>query len=125
MIATHEVKIGKITHKLKLSTRAIVRVEDAAGQTFFEVIGARIAGDPEGETRQATRTKTYVDILAATLGDGAGGTEDQAYDLIDAIGLVKAIELVQKLIADAFGEEAIGDDADGAGDDAGNVVAAA
>lgn len=115
MIASHKVKVGRETHVLRLSSRAIARIEDETDQAFFDLIGvAENAADQdqdgaaettEAKPRPRMRMKTIVTILGAAMNDGKGADEDTAFELFDALGFVEANVVLSAIIEKAFGDE--------------------
>ncbi|MEQ3671530.1 hypothetical protein [Pseudophaeobacter sp.] len=89
--ATH--KVGKKTLKLKLSTRALVRLEAEQGGKPFNELLEQILTGAGGVTLVAS-------VLAAGLDDGKGIELDAAYELIDAAGGYREL---MPLLSDAVG----------------------
>jgi hypothetical protein len=94
--ATH--KVGKKTLKLKLSTRALVRLEAEQGGKPFNEVLEQILGGKGGVTLMAS-------VMAAGLDDGKGIDLDAAYELIDAAGgYRKLMPLLSEAVGCAFPE---------------------
>ncbi len=94
--ATH--KVGKKTLKLKLSTRALVRLEAEQGGKPFNEVLEQILGGKGGVTLMAS-------VMAAGLDDGKGIELDAAYELIDAAGgYRKLMPLLSEAVGCAFPE---------------------
>ncbi len=92
--ATH--KVGKKTLKLKLSTRALVRLEAEHGGKPFNELLEQILTGAGGVTLVAS-------VLAAGLDDGKGIELDAAYELIDAAGGYRELmPLVSEAVGCAF-----------------------
>jgi hypothetical protein len=112
--ATH--KVGKKTLKLKLSTRALVRLEAEQGGKPFNEVLEQILGGKGGVTLMAS-------VMAAGLDDGKGIELDAAYELIDAAGgYRKLMPLLSEAVGCAFPELAPAIAQDGeAGEEAGEA----
>jgi hypothetical protein len=115
--ATH--KVGKKTLKMKLSTRALVRLEAEQGGKPFNEVLEQILGGKGGVTLMAS-------VMAAGLDDGKGIELDAAYELIDAAGgYRKLMPLLSDAVGCAFpelvpasdeaGEEVSGEDGEASG----------
>lgn len=78
VISTVTVKAGKKTHKLKVSTRAQVRLEEEQGQPIGEILDQLITG--------AGGVKLVTAAWAAFLEDGTGVDEEVAMDVLDDLG---------------------------------------
>ncbi|MDK3017626.1 hypothetical protein [Pseudodonghicola flavimaris] len=78
MISTVTVKLGKKTHKLKVSIRAQVRLEKDLGKEMGDILEQLFRG--EGGV------SLVVQVWAACLNDGAGVELEEAMDVLDAIG---------------------------------------
>ena len=94
MIGSATMKLGKKTHKMKLSTRALARLEAEQGGKPFNVILDELFLGKGGVTLVAS-------VLAAGLNDGAGISQEEAFDLIDAGG---GYPEFMPLISDAIGK---------------------
>lgn len=95
MIGEHVLKWEGGQHVLKLSTRAQMRIEAATGLPFvkaFQSIG-------ESDGFKITR---LVELIAPMMHAGKGGTDDEACDLIDTIGLEAAGEAIGEAAEKAF-----------------------
>ena len=95
MIGEHVVKWEGGQHVLKLSTRAMAGIEDATGLPFAEAM--KSIGDEEG-----FRVKRLSQVLAPTMNGGKGATLDEAFELIDEIGLEAAGEAIGAAAEKAF-----------------------
>ncbi|WP_139792998.1 hypothetical protein, partial [Pseudophaeobacter leonis] len=73
MISSATMKVGKKTLKLKLSTRALVRLEAEQGGKPFNEVLETILGGSGGVTLMAS-------VMAAGLDDGKGLELDEAYE---------------------------------------------
>jgi hypothetical protein len=103
--ATH--KVGKKTLKLKLSTRALVRLEAEQGGKPFNEVLEQILGGSGGVTLMAS-------VMAAGLDDGKGIELDAAYELIDAAGgYRKLMPLLSEAVGCAYPDLAPASDKDG------------
>lgn len=78
MISTVAVKVGKKTHKLKVSTRAQLRLEEEQGRPIGDILEDLISG--------AGGVKLIIAAWAAFLEDGKGVEADAAMDVLDALG---------------------------------------
>lgn len=98
MISSATLKVGKKTLKLKLSTRALVRLEAEQGGKPFNEVLEQILGGAGGVTLVAS-------VMAAGLDDGKGIELDEAYTLIDAAGgYRKLMPLLSEAVGCAFPE---------------------
>lgn len=98
MISSATMKVGKKTLKLKLSTRALVRLEAEQGGKPFNQVLDQILGGSGGVTLMAS-------VMAAGLDDGKGIELDEAYELIDAAGgYRKLMPLLSEAVGCAFPE---------------------
>lgn len=123
MIAAHIVKTGKARHTLRLTTAALMRIEDAAGMAFFDLIGvpSSEAEMQSGRGLKRAKIRDILLILGAAMNDGAGADEAEALKLYDALGYTRATVELGEIIARSFGR----DEADPeAGDAEGNPPAA-
>lgn len=78
MISTVSVKVGKKTHKLKVSTRAQVRLEDEQGKPIGDILDQLISG--------AGGVRLIIAAWAAFLDDGKGVETEAAMDVLDDLG---------------------------------------
>lgn len=97
MISSIEMTVGGQVQKLRLSTRAMASLERAHGGTPIQTI---IAG---------LKDNAGVDFVAkffsATMNDGRGASEDDAFDMIDAAGgAFELVDTVGEVIVAAFPE---------------------
>lgn len=83
MIGEHILKWEGGQHVFKLCTRAMAQIENATGLPFAQAMAS--VGDDTG-----FRITRLVDIIRPMMNAGQGGTEDDAYQLIDEIGLEEA-----------------------------------
>lgn len=98
MIGSASMKVGKKTHKMKLSTRALARLEAEHDGKPFDVILDELLLGKGGVTLVAS-------VLAAGLNDGAGISQEEAFDVIDAGGGFREfIPLVSDAVGKAFPE---------------------
>ncbi|KIC30053.1 hypothetical protein [Leisingera sp. ANG-M6] len=78
MISSVPYKLGKKTHKLKFSTRALIRLEaEHDGRAFSSILEDILIG---------TGVTLVASVLAAVLDDGKGVDQEEALDLIDQAG---------------------------------------
>jgi hypothetical protein len=113
MISSATMKVGKKTLKLKLSTRALVRLEAEQGGKPFNEVLETILGGSGGVTLMAS-------VMAAGLDDGKGIELEEAYELIDAAGgYRKLMPLLSEAVGCAFPELAPASDE--AGEEAGEA----
>lgn len=78
MISSVSHKVGKKTHKLKFSTRALIRLEaEHGGKAFNSILEDILVG---------TGVTLVASVLAAVLDDGKGVDKEEALDLIDQAG---------------------------------------
>ena len=98
MISSVSHKVGKTTIKLKFSTQALVRLEEEHdGRPFHGLLEDLLTG--KGGVR------LVVAVLAATMKDGAGVDQKEAWDLIDrAGGYRKLVPSLSKAVDAAFPE---------------------
>lgn len=78
MISSVPVKVGKKSHKLKVSIRAQVRLEKEHGKPIGDVLDQLISG--------AGGVTLISSAWAACLNDGAGVELEEAMDVLDHIG---------------------------------------
>lgn len=95
MIGEHVLKWEGGQHVLKLSTRAQVRIEAATGLPFIKALQS--IGDKEG-----FKITRLVELIAPMMNVGKGGTDDEACELIDEIGLEAAGEAIGEAAEKAF-----------------------
>ncbi|CUH68695.1 hypothetical protein TG4357_03742 [Thalassovita gelatinovora] len=96
MISSVDVKsaAGAVVTTLRLSTKAMVRLERENGIPIHQVLQKL---DKEGSV------DLVAGIFAAAMNDGKGGAEDDAYDAIDEVGgTVDAVVFVGEAIGLAF-----------------------
>lgn len=106
MINHVKIKVGKVTHKLKFSTAALMRMEEDNDGKPFDVLMDRLITGKGGAS-------LVVSALAAGLNDGKGVEREKAAALVDALGGVrKVVPFVGDAIAVAFPVEAAEADAD-------------
>lgn len=98
MIGSVSHKIGKTTHKLKFSTRALLRLEEEHdGRAFNSILEDIITGNG-GVSLVAA-------VLAAIMDDGQGVDREVALDVIDeAGGFRKVVPALSKAMNVAFPE---------------------
>lgn len=95
MISSVPLETSEGTVLLKFSTRAQARVErNLDASIALVMMGMQSRFGVHG----------VCEILAASWDDGAGCPVDSVYDVVDAIGHVKANEVVGELINKAFPE---------------------
>jgi hypothetical protein len=100
MISSHHVKVGGKTYSLKLGTGAMIRLESIRGASITSLL-AQLQGDPS--------VRDFVAVMAEVMNDGAGATQEEAVELIDALGFEGAGAAIMKASEMAF-PEAVGDD---------------
>lgn len=84
MISAATLKVGKKTHKLKFTTRALIRFEEEnGGKPFDELLDQLITGKG-GASLVAS-------ALSVGLDDGKGVDREKALDLIDQAGGVRKV----------------------------------
>ena len=110
MIPAATLKVGKTTHKLRLTTGALMRFEeDNGGQPFDGLLDRLIQG--------TGGIKPIVSVLSAGLDDGKGVSKDEAIAMMDAAGGArKVVPFIAEAIGKAFpppAPEEDGDDAAG------------
>ncbi|TNJ39254.1 GTA-gp10 family protein [Phaeobacter sp. B1627] len=108
MIPAATLKLGKVTHKLRLTTAALMRFEeDNEGQPFDVLLDRLIQG--QGGIR------LLVSALAAGLEDGQGVSKDEAMAMVDAAGGARrVVPFVAEAIGKAFPAPNTGQGADAA-----------
>ena len=107
MISTVSVRAGKRAHKLKLSTRAQVRLEAEEGKPIGEIVQRLITG--------AGGVTLVASAWAAVLEDGAGVEREEAMAVLDALGGANAAAgHLAEVLAKAF--PALAAPAEGDGD---------
>ena len=114
MLSTVNVKAGDKTHAMKLGSRAMMAVERETGEGILATLG-KMQGD-------AFSVVTLHAIAKATMNDGRGGSDDDAHDMIDALGVAAATQELVRVIEGAFPQaeaEADGAAASGKGKPAG------
>jgi len=96
MIPAATLTVGETTHKLRLTTGALMRFEeDNDGQPFDGLLDKLIQG--------SGGIKLLVSALAAGLGDGKGIPKEEAMDVIDAAGGARqVVPFIAEAIAKAF-----------------------
>lgn len=117
MISTVAVKLGKKTHKLKVSIRAQVRLEKEHGKQIGDIL-QDLFGGAGGVTLVAS-------VWAACLADGAGVELEEAMDILTDLGGANAgSPYLTEALQCAFPFLQPGEDEAGEGDEpAGNVAA--
>lgn len=95
MISSVDVKVAGEPQKLRLTTRAMVALEERFDQSLQEVF-AGLEGNP--------RITVLVQILAEIMADGAGASGAEAVALVDEIGLEAAGEAIGAAAEKAFPE---------------------
>ncbi|MBT3142916.1 hypothetical protein KL867_17745 [Ruegeria litorea] len=122
MISTVSWKVGKKTRKLKLSTRAQLRLEEEFdGQPVDQILQAFVAG--------SKGVKLLVAMVKACSNDGAGldGDDDgesEAIELIDAAGGPQlVVAKLSEVVAAAFPQPDPAKDGEEAGNDAADQTA--
>ena len=95
MIGEHVVKWEGGQHALKLSTRAMARIETVTGLPFAQAMAS--IGNEKG-----FRITRLVDLISPMMNAGNGGTEDEAFELIDEIGFEAAGEAIVAAAEKAF-----------------------
>lgn len=78
MISSVPMKVGKKTHKLKVSIKAQMRLEKEHGKPMGDLLEVLISG--------AGGVCMVVSAMAAFLDDGKGVDEDAAADVVEALG---------------------------------------
>mgnify|MGYP000930929447 CR=1 FL=1 len=96
MIPAATLNVGDSTHKLRLTTGALMRFEeDNDGQTFDGLLDKLIQG--------SGGIRLLVSALAAGLGDGKGIPKEEAMAVIDAAGGARqVVPFIAEAIAKAF-----------------------
>jgi len=96
MISVATLKVGKKTHKMKLSTRCLARLEiEHDGKPFDILLGQILTG--EGGVN------LVISFLAAGLNEGKGMERDEVFDLVDSAGGYRSfIPLISEAIGCAF-----------------------
>ncbi|OIQ32304.1 MAG: hypothetical protein BM562_05395 [Alphaproteobacteria bacterium MedPE-SWcel] len=96
MIPAATLKLGKVTHKLRLTTGALMRFEEDNGNAPFDSLLDRLIQGTGG-------IKLLVSALAAGLGDGSGVSKEEAMEMVDAAGGArKVVPFVAEAIGKAF-----------------------
>ena len=109
MISTVSVRAGKRAHKLKLSTRAQVRLEAEEGKPIGEIVQRLITG--------AGGVTLVASAWAAVLEDGAGVEREEAMAVLDALGGANAAAgHLAEVLAKAFPALADPEEGDAEGD---------
>lgn len=96
MIPAATLKLGKTTHKLRLTTGALMRFEEDNGGKAFDVLLQDLISGTGG-------IKPLVSVLCAGLDDGHGVSKDDAVAVIDAAGGPrKVVGFISEAIGKAF-----------------------
>lgn len=95
MIGEHVLKWEGGQEILKLSTRAMARIENVTGLPFAQAMAS--VGDDTG-----FKVTRLVEIIAPMMNAGKGADDDAVYDLIDEIGLEAAGEAIGAAAEKAF-----------------------
>ena len=95
MISSVELKAGAGGQRLRLTTRAMMALEDRFDQALQEIFSG-LEGNP--------RVSVLVRILAEMMDDGAGASDADAAALIDEIGLEAAGDAIGEAAEKAFPE---------------------
>lgn len=94
MLGTVSVTANGVSHELRLSMSAMMRVERETGIGIIDVLDAFQAGAP--------KAVILGHVLAASMGQGKGDTMDAAAALMDALGFVASTKLVGEVLTKAF-----------------------
>lgn len=94
MISTVYFEAGGQRLPMKLSSRAMVRIEQSLGQGILKVFDHL-----QGESFSMG---SLAQILAALMNDGKGADIEEALDLIDEVGMIAASEAIAPVIEAAF-----------------------
>lgn len=93
MISAVTIQAGGKTQVLRLTTRAMMRLEDAFDLPVDQVF-SQLSENP--------KVGTLVTILATMMADGKGAERDDAADLIDEIGFEVAGKAIEDAATKAF-----------------------
>lgn len=96
MLSTVEVKADGRTYQMKMGARAMMAVERSLGIGILKVF-EKMQGD-------SFSVGALVAVVAAVMNDGKGGSEDEAFDFIDAMGMAAATQAIVPVIEAAFPE---------------------
>lgn len=89
---------GKVVTQLRLTTRAMARLESEQAMPIHKVLAQLETGGS---------VTLVAGIYAAAMNAGAGGTVEEAFDQIDLVGgTVKAVVFVGEAIKEAFPQAA-------------------
>ena len=97
MISGVSVEVHGRTIVLRLTTRAMMALEQAFDQSVDQVF-ASLQGNP--------RISTLVKILAESMDDGKGAPVDMAAEMVDALGFERVGEILEEVATKAFPEAA-------------------
>lgn len=93
MISGVHVEVGGKTVVLRLTTRAMIALEDEFNDSVDRIFSS-LADSP--------RISTLAKILAATMNDGKGADLDEASEMIDVLGFEKTGEVLEQAAKKAF-----------------------
>ena len=103
MISTVSMKVGKKTHKLKLSVGAQLRLEEETGKPIGDLLDGLLSG-----SGGLTLIKS---ALAACMDDGKGVEDEDALSVLeDMDGAPAVIPFLAEVIGEAFPKAKGGDD---------------
>lgn len=95
MIGSVTVDAGGVTHRLRLTTTGMMRVEDRFDEDIISFVQAMEA---------RPRIGRLVALLAACMNDGGGAPDDEAAALMDEVGFEKVGDLLGRVVTAAFPE---------------------
>ena len=93
MISGVHVEVGGKTEILRLTTRAMISLEDQFDMPVDQIFSS-LTVDP--------RISTLAKILAATMNDGKGGDLNAASDMIDGLGFDRIGKVLEETAQKAF-----------------------
>lgn len=93
MISTISVKANGTDHKLRFSARAMMKIERETGEGVMDFL-KKMDG--------SLQLSAILKLFEACLNDGKGASEDEALDIMDDIGAIKAAEVIGKAVSEAF-----------------------
>lgn len=93
MISGVHVEAGGKTIVLRLTTRAMIALEDEFDKPVDQIFSS---------LGESPRISTLARILAAMMNDGSGASVDDAAEMIDLLGFEKTGEVLERAAKKAF-----------------------
>ena len=106
MLSGVTVEVGEASETFRLTTRAMMAVEDQLGRGLIDAVQS---------LQSDFRVGTVVRLIAECANDGAGVDLRRAQEMVDTLGLGPAGDLMTKVVEKAFPEASTGKNRNGAG----------